>query len=93
MTRDKGERPLSVYVSDGMFEFSLNYRLPAIIDTMASLTNNESSKDANAAVIVVKHEFIDENFRRLSRSYLEPCGHPWAAVVLFDTLLVRIYRV
>ena len=25
-----------------------------------------------------------------TRSYMEPCGHPWAALVLFDSLLVCV---
>lgn len=85
MARASGERPLSVYVSDGPLEFALNWRLPAIVEAMRVA---EARGEDAAAVVVVKHVFVDEAFRRLSRSYLEPCGHPWAAVVLFDALLV-----
>jgi hypothetical protein len=38
--------------------------------------------------VTVKHEFIDERFERSARSFLHPTGHPWAALVLFDALLV-----
>lgn len=93
MARAAGERPLSVYVSDGPMEFALNWRLPAIVQAMrAAEARGEDATAAEdaAVVVVVKHVFVDDNFRRLSRSYLEPCGHPWAAVVLFDALLVRL---
>lgn len=103
MARAAGERPLSVYVSDGPMEFALNWRLPAIVQAMraaeargedaaAAATEDAAAAAAEdaAVVVVVKHVFVDDNFRRLSRSYLEPCGHPWAAVVLFDALLVRL---
>lgn len=90
MARAGGERPLSVYVSDGPLEFALNWRLPAIVQAMrVAEGRGDDAADVDAAVVVVKHVFVDDNFRRLSRSYLEPCGHPWAAVVLFDALLVR----
>lgn len=91
LAREQGERPLSVYVSDGMFEFSLNTRLPAIVQHMQSVLfpNSLVTDESEASgLILVKHIFMDEEFRRLSRSYCEPCGHPWAAVVLFDSLLV-----
>jgi hypothetical protein len=74
-----------------MFEFSLNTRLPAIVQHMQSVLfpNSLVTDESEASgLILVKHIFMDEEFRRLSRSYCEPCGHPWAAVVLFDSLVV-----
>lgn len=93
LEKEAGERPLSVYVSDGMFEFTVNWRLPALVTAMQEDNVGDSPSSSNISiedhVILVKHVFVDENFKRLSRSYCEPCGHPWAAVVLFDTLIVR----
>jgi hypothetical protein len=74
-----GKTPLLMYVSDGLYEYHGNWRLPEIVRK----TGNE--------VIVIKHIFVDETFIQLSRSYLEPCGHPWAGVVLFDALLVKSF--
>lgn len=78
MARDDGLSPLLVYVSDGLGEFERNWRLPAIV------------KAVDCDVVHVRHVFVDETFIRLCRSYLVPCGHPWAAVVLYDTLLVSL---
>eukprot|EP01041_Mallomonas_annulata_P012671 gene12671-26686_t len=65
-----------LYVSDGLNEFEDNWRLNAVCKT------------ANCPLHIVKHVFHDEQFERTARSYLNPCGHPWAALVMFDALLV-----
>lgn len=36
----------------------------------------------------VRHIFANKNFESRARSYLQPCGHPWAALVLFDSCLI-----
>ena len=41
----------------------------------------------------VRHDFQNELLHRVKRSYLKPCAHPWAALVLFDSLLVSISHV
>jgi len=38
----------------------------------------------------VRHDFQNELLHRVKRSYLKPCAHPWAALVLFDSLLVGV---
>jgi hypothetical protein len=38
----------------------------------------------------VRHDFQTQLVHRRKRSYLKPCAHPWAALVLFDSVLVRV---
>lgn len=40
---------------------------------------------------VVRHEFHNDTIYLKKRSYLRPCAHPWAALVLFDSILVSTY--
>ena len=42
-------------------------------------------------VPLVKHVFTNPLFEQRARSYLKPCGHPWAALVMFDSVLVRTF--
>jgi hypothetical protein len=39
-------------------------------------------------VHIVKHLFKNSLFEQQARSYLKPCGHPWAALVMFDSVLI-----
>lgn len=70
-----------------MFEFQENWRIPAIVKEATGCSTITIDDCA-----VVKHHFYDENFIKYSRSYLRPEGHPWAALVLFDALLVAYLR-
>jgi hypothetical protein len=36
----------------------------------------------------VRQEFRSAEFEKRALSYLYPCGHPWAALVFFESLLV-----
>jgi hypothetical protein len=38
--------------------------------------------------LIVRHDFQTQLLHRRKRSYLKPCAHPWAALVLFDSVLV-----
>lgn len=38
----------------------------------------------------VRHDFQNALLHQVKRSYLKPCAHPWAALVLFDSLLVQM---
>ena len=44
-------------------------------------------------ISVVRHEFSSDVFERYAKSYYHPCGHPWAALVLFDAVLVTITNI
>ena len=65
-----------LYVADGLQEYHHHRRLQRII----ALTG--------ASCRIVQHDFHYERIHRLRKSYLMPCAHPWAALVLFDALLV-----
>eukprot|EP01034_Spumella_vulgaris_P022051 gene22051-28146_t len=71
-----GMLPHLMYVADGMHEYSDSWRLNAVV------------RETECPFQLVRHNFSDDNFRKHCRSYLEPCGHPWAALVLFDAVLV-----
>jgi len=66
-----------LYVADGLQEYHHHRRLQRII----ALTG--------ASCRVVQHDFQNELIHRHRKSYLKPCAHPWAALVLFDSLLVH----
>ncbi len=59
-----------------MTEFSDSWRLNGLV------------KETDSPFQLVRHEFASPAFVKHCRSYLEPCGHPWAALVLFDAVLV-----
>jgi hypothetical protein len=73
--------PHLLYVCDGLYEYEGNWRLQKIVDTMSEIRSDQTKS-------IVRHDFNDRNFQRYSRSFLHPCGHPWAALVLFDSVLV-----
>ena len=68
------------HVADGYSEYLNNSRISQVMKNMYS-----------ANIHVVIHEFNYEYIYNHKRSYISTCGHPWAALVLFDMLLVCIY--
>ena len=72
------EKPLLLYVNDEHYNLDVNYRLHDLL------------RCTNSPCIFVRHDFRCQTFLKYSRSYFQPCGHPWAALVLFDSLLVAI---
>ncbi len=81
-----------LYVCDGYNEYDVNQRLQSLISTINLPTNNNTatSDRDRSELVLVKHNFNDDNYNKYSHSYYEPCGHPWAALVLFDAVLVSI---
>jgi hypothetical protein len=75
-TKESQRNPLWMYVSDGMHEFQVSTRLPNIVDT------------SGTQMLLMRHDFFSRDFEKYARSYRNPCGHPWAALVLFDACLV-----
>eukprot|EP01039_Chlorochromonas_danica_P007995 gene7995-8817_t len=71
-------KPVLVYVSDGFEEYNLNYRLEEIV------------QQTKCRKVIVNHDFHYQDLGQVCRSYLTPCGHPWAGLVLFDCLLVSL---
>eukprot|EP01038_Epipyxis_sp_PR26KG_P009134 gene9134-12320_t len=78
MIKQSCNNPVLVYVADGLFEYQNNWRLSSIVN----LTQSEFA--------LVRHDFYCPSFVKYARSYLKPCGHPWAALVLFDSVLVAV---
>jgi hypothetical protein len=66
-----------MYVADGLSEFANSWRLNGIKNLLSDLPFH-----------LVRHVFNDPKFERSARSFLQPTGHPWAALVIFDALLV-----
>jgi hypothetical protein len=82
--QQESERPIEtslLYVSDGFYEYESNTRLQELI-SCTSVPN----------MTLVKHHFHDSQFLKYSHAYLEPCGHPWAALVLFDASLIALLQ-
>lgn len=92
-----------VYVADGLDEFESSWRLRGILSELPDHTchvgiPHASTCQTNSSntvllppplLLKVKHVFADPMFERTARSFLAPTGHPWAALVMFDSLLVR----
>jgi len=74
--QDECEPPQLLYVADGLTEFEESWRLKAVCS------------EAGGRLHLVRHVIQNENFQRTAKSFLVPCGHPWAALVLFDAVLV-----
>lgn len=75
--------PHIVYVSDNSDPFIYNGNLQHLIKLMDNHVKELS-------VYVPHHDFHCDTFERYARSFYRPCGHPWAALVFFDTVLVRL---
>ena len=71
-----GKEPILMYSADGLFEYEASWRLQKIVEV--------SEKDLH----IMRHEIQSPTFEKHARSFLYPCGHPWAALVIFDALLV-----
>ena len=71
-----GKEPVLMYSADGLLEFEASWRLQKIVEV--------SEKDHH----VMRHEIQSAIFEKHARSYNYPTGHPWAALVIFDSLLV-----
>ena len=80
MLQDAGiTSPTWLYVGDGRKEFQGSWRLQTVVQRSGS------------PVLVMAHDFQTEALAKLRRSRrLQPCGHPWAALVGFDAVLVAI---
>lgn len=71
-------QPLLVYVADGYEEYALNHRLEDIVQA------------TGCDKLIIRHDFAYPTIGDACRSYLTPCGHPWAALVLFDCVLLAL---
>lgn len=69
---------------------SLPSSLPPILSPPLSPPLSLSHTHAHA--LTVTHVFKSSTFENNCRSYLKPSGHPWAALVLFDSVLVSKLR-
>lgn len=68
--------PVLMYSADGFLEFEASWRLQKIAEV--------SKKE----LFIMRHEIQSSIFEKHARSYCYPCGHPWAALCIFDSLLV-----
>jgi len=75
IARTQNKDPVLTYVCDDEDEYNDSWRLKKVVRTIG--TN----------VHLVKHIFKNPLFEQHARSYLKPCGHPWAALVMFDSVL------
>lgn len=98
MAASAGKQVHLFYASDGDEELLKNWRL----HTIGSIANNSSKNPYNIGqwcgdfefsdaltLYLAVHHFDYNCLVRIGRSSLTPCGHPWAALVLFDSVLVR----
>ena len=88
-SRQSGIQPSLLYVADGLYEYEGNWRLQAICDKLLALNNNTSVR---TSINIVRHVFVTEEFEKYAKSYYKPSGHPWAALVLFDSVLVSYLK-
>jgi hypothetical protein len=72
-----GQDPALVYVADGKEEFDESWRLRRIMAVAGE----------GRPYSLCRHVFADDMWLRFSRSTLTEEGHPWAMLVLFDSLL------
>ena len=76
LAENDGREPVLMYSADGLLEFEASWRLQKIVEV--------SEKDHH----VMRHEIQSAIFEKNARSFCYPCGHPWAALVIFDSLLL-----
>lgn len=94
MALDDGYGVQLLYVTDDISNFESDWRLQGIVDTMKDSAPFHLGNMSVARLFVlltpcaVRHKFTDPVFMQTSRSSLTPTGHPWAALVIFDALLV-----
>jgi len=72
-----GQDPALVYVADGEEEFDESWRLRRIMAVAGE----------GRPYSLCRHVFTDDVWLRFSRSTLTEEGHPWAMLVMFDSLL------
>lgn len=65
-----------LHVADGLYEFEDNWRLQTVLKT------------TERPYTVLKHDFKYSEIAKYASSTLRREGHPWAALCLFDALLV-----
>lgn len=89
----QGHIPILLYCCDTLYEYEANNRIQTLINLTSKSHNSDSQKghnsDPSSPVYIIRHDFKCDVFDKYVLSYLYPCGHPWAALVLFDSLLVR----
>ena len=68
-----------LHIADGLLEFEHNWRIQSVLQ----LTGRPCT--------LVKHEFSYAAIEKHAVSYLRREGHPWAALCLFDGVLVCIF--
>lgn len=68
------------YVTDEIEVYTENWRL------------KELSVQMKTEFLIVQHVFGYETMKQKSRSFLTPTGHPWAALCLFDSVLVALAK-
>ena len=93
LARQEGLRPALLYVCDGAGEYHASWRLRGLVRQMAAEDAESSAPSSDGEGLgsephLVQHVFANATFEQHARSYLRPCGHPWAALVLFDAALV-----
>ena len=92
LARQEGLRPTLMYVCDGAGEYGASWRLRGLVRQMATAAAAAAACAEEEGLVaephLVQHVFANPTFERHARSYLTPCGHPWAALVLFDAALV-----
>lgn len=77
----QSKEPILMYISDTYEEFDQNIRLQEVVNIMQSNSNS-------LPLLVMKHSFHSSNFEKYARSFYKPCGHPFAALVVFDCLFL-----
>ena len=83
LLQQQSKQPTMIYIADQPLEFENN-------SLLRSLVQEIQRESPEIDLILLKHDFHCDNFEMYSKSYLKPTGHPWAALVLFDSLLVSI---
>lgn len=73
--------PALLYVTDTRYEYESNSKLQKLVEII-------QSHHIGTKLHIVRHNFHCDDFESYAKSFCKPCGHPWAALVLFDALLV-----
>ena len=87
------------YVCDGFQEYAQSQRLHRIVEETASSCLvikhdfSELYENPDSSVpegLRCQRSDLGKTKTGKMRTYLKPCGHPWAALVYFDALLVSL---
>lgn len=76
LLEEQGLNTSLLYVADGPTEYEESWRIQQLLRQTAR------------PFTVIKHMFHYESIEQYAVSYLKREGHPWAALVMFDALLV-----